>query len=105
MSSIFWYQTFVAVSRNFGGNVSLLDDVLSSHEHEILSTASLSENCMELDFETPRNFDVDLREIYFVLKLNCVKVRGFRTYNTKKFKKEPTEKSSEVAEWSHSRAE
>ena len=34
-SSNFRHQTFVAISGNFGGNVPVVGDVLSSHEQEI----------------------------------------------------------------------
>ena len=46
ISSNFWYQHFVAVSGNLRGKVSVVDDVLSSHEQEIYPTTSLNENCI-----------------------------------------------------------
>ena len=62
MSSNFRYQLFVAVSGNLGGKVPVVDDVLSSHEHEINPTTSLDENCIEFEFQTDRIYYVDLSE-------------------------------------------
>ena len=62
MSSNFWYQAFVAKSGNLGGKVPIVDDVLSSHEQEIYPSASLDENCIEFDFQTDRNYYVDLNK-------------------------------------------
>ena len=64
MSSNFWYQPFVAVPGNFGGKDSVVDDILSSHEQEIYPTTSLVENCIEFEFQTDRNYYVDLRQTY-----------------------------------------
>ena len=90
MSSIFWYQSFVAVSANLGGNVPIVEDVLSSHEQKFYSTTSLDENCIEFDFQTERKYYVDLRQTYLALKLKLVKGRGYDTYNTKEVKKKNT---------------
>ena len=87
MSSNFRYQLFVAVSGNLGGKVPVLDNVLSSHEQEIYPTTSLDENCIEFEFQTDRNYYVDLRQTYLALKLKLVKGRGYETYNTKEVKK------------------
>ena len=87
MSSNFRYQPFVAVSGNLGGKVPVVDDVLSSHEQEIYPTTSLDENCIEFEFQTDRNYYVDLRQTYLALKLKLVKGRGYETYNTKEVKK------------------
>ena len=91
MSSNFWYQTFVAVSGDLGGKVPVVDDVLSSHEQEIYPTTSLDENCIEFEFQTDRNYYVDLRQTYLALKL--VRGRGYETYNTKEVKKEHKEEA------------
>ena len=93
MSSNFRYQTFVAVSGNLGGKVPVVDDVLSCHEQEIYPTTSLDENCIEFEFQTDRNYYVDLRQTYLALKLKLVKVRGYETYNTKEVKKEHKEEA------------
>ena len=77
----------MAVSGNLGGKVPVADDVLSSHEQEIYPTTSLDENCIEFEFQTDRNFYVDLRQTYWALKLKLVKGRGYETYNTKEVKK------------------
>ena len=63
MSSNFRYQTFVAVSGNLGGKVPVVNNVLSSHEREIYPTTPLSENCIEFDFQTGRNYYVDLKHV------------------------------------------
>ena len=91
MSSNFRYQPFVAVSGNLGGKVPVVDDVLSSHEQEIHPTISLYENCIEFEFETDRNYYVDLRQTYLELKL--VRGHGYETYNTKEVKKEHKEEA------------
>ena len=89
----FWYQPFVAVSGNLGGKVPNVDDVLSSHEHEIYPTTSLDENCIESEFQTDRNFYVDLRQSFLALKLKFVKGRGYDTYKSDKKKKGHKEES------------
>ena len=91
MSSIFRYQPFVAVSENIGGKVPVVDDVLSSHEQEIYPTTSLDENCIEFEFQTDRNYYVDLRQTYLALKL--VRGRGYETSITKEVKKEHKEEA------------
>ena len=88
MSSNFRYQPFVAVSGNLGVNVPVVDDVLSSHEQEIYPTASLDENYIEFEFQTDRNYYVNLRQTYLALKLKLVRGRGYETYNTKEVKRE-----------------
>ena len=60
LNNNFRYQPFVAVSENLGGKVSIVGDVLSSHEQKIYPTTSLDENCIEFEFQTERNFYVDL---------------------------------------------
>ena len=82
------YQTFVAVSGNLGGKVPILGNVLSSHEQEIYRTTSLDENCIEFEFQTARNYYVDLRQSFLALKLKFVKGRGYDTYESKEKKKE-----------------
>ena len=78
----------MALSRNLGGKVPVVNDVLSSHEQEIYPTTSLDENCIEFEFQTDRNYYVDLRQTYLALKLKLVRGRGYETYNTKEVKKE-----------------
>ena len=92
MSSNFRYQPFVAVSGKLGGKIPVVDDVLSSHEQEIHPTTSLDENCIEFEFQTDRNYYVDLRQTYLALKLKLVRGRGYETYNTKEVKKRSTKK-------------
>ena len=70
------------------GKVPIVDDVLSSHEQEIYPTTSLDENCIEFEFQTQRNFYVDLRQLFLALKLKFVKGRGYDTYESKEKKKE-----------------
>ena len=83
----FRYQPFVAVSGNLGGKVPFVVDVLSSHEQEIYPTTSPDENCIEFEFQTDRNYYVDLRHSFLELKLKFVKGRGFDTYESKRKKK------------------
>ena len=81
MSSKFRYQRFVAVSGNLGGKVPVVDDGLSSQE--IYPFTSLDENCIEFEFQTDRNYYVQLRQTYLALKLKFVRGRGYETYNSK----------------------
>ena len=92
-NNIFRYQTFVAVSGNLGGKVPIVDDVLSSHEQQIYPTTSLDENCIEFEFETDRNYYVDLRHSFLALKLKIVKARGYDTYESKEKIKEHKDES------------
>ena len=93
MASNFRYQPFVAVSENLGGKVPVVDDVLSSLEQEIYPTTSLDENCIEFEFQTDRNYYVDLRQTYLALQLKLFRGRGYETYNTKEVKKEHKEEA------------
>ena len=88
MSSNFRYQPFVAVSGNLGGKVPVVDYVFSSHEQEICPTTSLDESCIEFEFQTDRNYYVDLRQTYLALKLKHVRDRSYETYNTKEVRKD-----------------
>ena len=92
-NSNFRYQLFVAVSGNLGVKVPIVDDVLSSHEQEIYPTTSLGENCIEFEFQTDRNFYVDLRQSFLALKLKFVKGRGYDTYDSSEKKKEHKDES------------
>ena len=88
MPSNFRYQSFLAVSGKLG-----VDDVLSSNEQEIYLTTSLDDTCIEFEFQTDRNYYVDLRQTYLVLKLKLVSGRGYKTYNNKEVKKEYKEET------------
>ena len=79
----FRYQDFVAVSENLGGKVPIVDDVLSSDEKEAYPTTSLDESCIEFEFQTERNYNVNLRQSFLVLKLKFVEGRGYDTYESK----------------------
>ena len=85
--------TFVAVSGNLEWKVPVVDEVLSSHKQEIYPTTSLDKNCIEFEFQTDRNYYVDLRQRYLALKLKLVRGRGYETYNTKKVKKQHKEEA------------
>ena len=73
--------------------VPSVDDVLSSHEQEIYPTTSFDENCIEFEFQTDRNYYVDLRQSFLALKLKFVKGRGYDTYESKEKKKERKDES------------
>ena len=81
----------MAVSRNLGGKVPVVDDVLSSREQEIYPSTSIDENCLEFEIQNDRNYYVDLRQTYLALDLKLVRGRGLETYNTKEVKKEHNE--------------
>ena len=67
--------------------------VLASPEHEIYPTTSLDENCIEFEFQTDRNYYVDLKQSFLALKLNFVKGRSYDTYERKKKKTEHKDES------------
>ena len=81
------YQLFVEVSGNLGGKVPIVDDVLSAHEQENYPTTSLGENCIEFEFQTDRNYYVDLRQSFLAMKLKFVKGRGYDKCESKEKKK------------------
>ena len=68
--------------------VPIDDHILSLHEQEIYPTTSLDENCIEFEFQTDRNYYVDLRQSFFALKLKFVKGRGYDSHKGKEKKKE-----------------
>ena len=78
----------MAVSGNIGEKVSIVDDVLSSLEQEIHPTTSFDENCIEFEFQTDRNYYVDLRQSFLASMLKFVKGRGYDTFESKEKKKE-----------------
>ena len=78
----FRYQPFVAVSGNLAGKVPIVDDLLSLHEQENYPNTSLDENCIEFEYQTDRNYYVDLRHLFLALKLKFVKGRGYDTYES-----------------------
>ena len=82
---------FVSVYR--GRKFPVIEDFLSSHEQEIYSTTSLDENCLEFEFQTDRNWYVELRQSYLVLKPKIVKGGGYEVYNSKEVKKEHKEEA------------
>ena len=92
-NNTFRYQPFVVLSGNLGAKVPIVDDFPSSHEQENYPTTSLDENCIEFDFQTDRNYYVDLRQSFSALKLKFVKGRGYDTYESKKKKKEHKDES------------
>ena len=89
----FRYQTFVAVSGSLAGKNPIVDDVLSSQEQEIYPTTSHDENCRDFEFQTDRNFYVDLRLSFLALKFKFVKGRGYDTYESQEKKKEQKDES------------
>ena len=76
MSISFRQQFFVAVSRKLGGKLQLVYDALSSNEQKIYPTASMDKKCIELEFQTVRNYYADLRQLLCALKLKTNKARG-----------------------------
>ena len=93
MSSNFRYQPFVAVSGNLGGKIPLVDNFLSSDEQTIYPTTSVDENCIEFDFQTDRDYYVDLRQTCLALKLKVVKGRGYESDKTTEVKKDHKEEA------------
>ena len=92
-NSNFRYQSFVVVSGSLGGKVPIVDDILSSHEQESYPTTSLDKNCLKFEFQTDRNYYVDLRQSFLALKLKFVKRRGYDTNDSKEKKKEHKDES------------
>ena len=85
----FRYQPFVAVSRSRREKVPNVDYVLSlNHENGIHPTTSVDKNCIEFEFQTDRNYYIDLRKSFLALKLKFVKVRGYDKYESEEKKME-----------------
>ena len=82
---------------NLGGKIPEVNDVLSSHEQEIYPTTSLDENCIDFEFQTDRNYYVDLRQTFLALKLKMIKGRGYEICNPKESEKEHKDESKEDA--------
>ena len=93
MSSVFRYQSFLAVSGSLGVKVPVFEDVLSSHEQESYPTTSLDENGIEFEFYRKWLYYADFRQTYLALNLILVKGRGYDTYNTKENKREQKDRS------------
>ena len=91
MLSNFWYQPLVAVSGNLGRKILVVGDVLSFHKQEICPTISPDEDDKEFEFQTDRNYYIDLRHTYLAYKLKLVKGRGNETYNAKEKKEHKEE--------------
>ena len=62
MPNNFRYQPFAEVSGNLGEKIPVVDDVLSSHKQNVCPTTSLDVNFIEFEFQTDRNFYVELRQ-------------------------------------------
>ena len=88
----------MAVSRNLAGKVPIVDDVLSSHEHEVYPNISLDDSCVEFEIQTDRKYYVDLRQSFLAFKLKFVKGRGYDTYESKEKKKEHKNESVDFTE-------
>ena len=58
-----------------------------------LPTTSLDEKCIELEIQTDRSYDVDLRQMYLALKLKLVKGLGYETYEITENEKELKEEA------------
>ena len=81
------------MSGKLGWIVLFVDNVLSSHEQEINPNTSFDESCIEFEFQTDRNYYVDLRYTFLTLKLIFVKGRGYDTYESQEKKKEHKDES------------
>ena len=86
----FRYQPFVAVSGNLEGKVTIVDDVLSSHEQEIYPTTSLDENCIEFEFQTDQNY---YETVFSGIEAQICQRTWLRTYESKEKKKEHKDES------------
>ena len=62
-------------------------------EQKIYPTTSLDENCIEFEFQTDRNYYVDLRQSFLALKLKFDKGRGYDIYESQEKKKEYKDES------------
>ena len=88
----------MAVSGYLGGKVSVVGDLLSSHEQKLDPTTSLDENSKKFQFQTHGTYYVDLRQTYWALKLKLVRGRDYETYKNKEVKKEHKEEAKEEEE-------
>ena len=87
----FRYQTFFAVFGNPGGKISVVENVVSSHEQDFYPTTSLGENSIVFEFQIDRNVYVDFRQMYLAVKFKQVKVRGLILKKQQKGKKSTKE--------------
>ena len=78
----------MAATGNLGGEIPVVDDVLSSHEQQIYPSTSLEENSIEFEFQTDRNYYVGLHQSYLAPKVKLVKERGYDTHKSKEAKRE-----------------
>ena len=81
------------VSGNLGRKVQINDDVPSSHKQEIYPNSSPDENCTDFEFQTDRNYYVELRESFLALKLKFVNGRGYDTNERKEKRQEHKDES------------
>ena len=79
-----------------GGKVTVVEDILASHEQEIWLTRSLDENCILFDSEIIRKFYVYLRQLYLALKLKSIKSLGNESFNSEEDEIEHEEKEAKV---------
>ena len=52
---------------------------MSSYTQEVFPSTSLDESSIEFEFETDRNFYLDMRDTHLSLKLQLIKGRLFGT--------------------------
>ena len=100
MLSVLRYQQFVTIFWNPGGKLPIVANVLFSHKQVTYHPNSFDENCKQFQFQTDKNYYVDLRQTYLALKLKLVKGWSFEAYNTREGNKlhEGDAKKSEATE-------
>ena len=91
--SHFWYGSFTNSSLEIFDKVPVLETIMSSYTHEVFPIFSLDESSIEFEFETDRNFYLDMHHTHFSLKLQLFKGRLFDAF--KKEKAEHKAKSEE----------
>ena len=88
MSNSFRNQTFVADSGKLGMKISVVDDVLSSHQQQICPTTLFYKNYIEFEFQADWNQCVCLTQSNLALKMKFVKSRGGETFGSQEVRKE-----------------
>ena len=86
------------VSRKLGGKSHVVNNFFSSNEQEINRTTSTERNSFEFDFQTNRDYYLDLRQTFLASKCKLVNVSGYKTCKTKESEKEHREEGKMDAE-------
>ena len=89
----FSLKTFCGTLRESWRRGSVVANISSSHEQEIILTAFVDGNCVEVHFQTDQIFFFDFRQNCSFLKMNLVEVHGCEFQITNENEKQPIEET------------